>query len=128
MLRAMTSLPVPDSPWMNTGAWLRASLAICTRNWVSAGESPISAREAGASATAPATGLRACAISVRRVFSSSGLVTKSKAPSFIARIAASMLPKAVITATGSPGRWVWMCSTSSSPSPSGRRMSVRHSR
>ena len=30
----------------------------------------------------------------------------------------------LITATGTPGRWVWIHSTRSSPSPSGRRMSV----
>ncbi len=52
-----------------------------------------------------------CALELERMagrarasaLSSTGLVTKSKAPSLSARIAVSMLPKAVMTATGRPG-------------------------
>src|SRR5579885_133720 len=57
---------------------------------------------------------------------STGLVTKSKAPDFSAWMADSMLPWAVMTATGVLGNLFWMWATSSRPSPSGSRMSVRH--
>ena len=40
---------------------------------------------------------------------------KSNAPSFSARTAASTLPCAVITATGTPGRWCWIHSTMLEP-------------
>jgi hypothetical protein len=116
---------------MNTGAWLRASFPAWARSCTKAAEWPIRLRSADAapcSTGSTACSLSACCTSSRKALSSTGLVTKSKAPSLSARIAVSMLPKAVITATGRPGRSVWMYSTSSSPSPSGRRMSVRHSR
>ena len=64
--------------------------------------------------------------SLRSTPRSSGLETKSNAPSFSARTADSTLPCAVITATGTCGRYSWIQPTRSSPSPSGRRMSVRH--
>jgi threonine synthase len=53
------------------------------------------------------------------------LETKSKAPAFMAATALSMLPWAVIMATGSCGNWLAIWRTRSMPSPSGRRMSVR---
>ena len=55
-----------------------------------------------------------------------GLVMKSKAPALSAWMAVSMLPWAVITATGVRGDVFWMCATSAMPSPSGRRRSVKH--
>ena len=128
MRRAITSLPVPDSPWMKTGAWLRASFSACARNCRKAGELPISVRPPGGAAAAEGSSLSAWVTSSRRRLSSTGLVTKSNAPSLSARMAVSMLPNAVMTATGVPGWRDWISSTSSSPSPSGRRMSVRHRR
>ena len=53
--------------------------------------------------TAAPLSFKAAVTSLRRSFKSSGLETKSKAPSFSARTAASTLPCAVITATGVPG-------------------------
>ena len=47
--------------------------------------------------------LSAAVTSLRRSLRSSGFETKSNAPSFSARTAASTLPCAVITATGVPG-------------------------
>ena len=64
--------------------------------------------------------------SLRNTPRSRGLETKSKAPSFKARTADSILPWAVMTATGTAARFSWIQATRSSPSPSGRRMSVRH--
>ncbi len=70
--------------------------------------------------------LMAVATSFRRFGRSSGLETKSKAPSLSARTAVSMLPCAVITATGTLAVYCWIHFTRSRPSPSGNRMSVRH--
>jgi hypothetical protein len=53
------------------------------------------------------------------------LLTKSKAPALSASTAASTLPKAVIIATGVSGCSAAMVAITSSPEPSGRRMSVR---
>ena len=63
---------------------------------------------------------------LRRLLRSSGLEMKSNAPSLSACTAVSTLPCAVMTATGTPGVLLCIHSTSSRPSPSGRRMSVRH--
>jgi hypothetical protein len=67
----------------------------------------------------------AAPMSPRSACSSSGLGTKSKAPAFIAATAVSMLPWAVIIATGVCGLRSAMARTRSTPSPSGRRISVR---
>ena len=67
----------------------------------------------------------AVATSLRSSPRSSGLETKSKAPSLRARTADSTLPCAVMTATGKLGEYCWIHATKSSPSPSGSRMSVR---
>ena len=73
-----------------------------------------------------APSLIALPTSLRSTPRSSGLETKSKAPSLSARTADSTLPCAVMTATGTAARFSWIHATRSSPSPSGRRMSVRH--
>ncbi len=68
----------------------------------------------------------ACLTMPRSTPMSTGLLTKSKAPAFSASTARSMLPNAVIIATGVRGWSRAISVTSSMPLPSGRRMSVRH--
>jgi hypothetical protein len=41
IIRAARSLPLPDSPEMNTGAWLRESFSISERTCTMACDSPI---------------------------------------------------------------------------------------
>ena len=132
MSRATSSLPVPESPEMCTGAWLRATLAIICRSCCIGRDWPSSLNAAGgttgwvSSCGAPSSSrsFRVAAISLRSATRSSGLDRKSKAPSLSARTAVSTLPCAVITATGMPGRCCWIHCTMSRPLPSGRRMSV----
>src|SRR5690606_32584379 len=125
MARATSSLPVPDSPVTKIGAWLRATRAICPRRLTITWDWPVRplSSPAGSGAASPSC-RAACTMALRRA-SSTGFETKSKAPFFRASTARSVLPWAVIIATGMPGQWRWICSTSSRPSPSGRRMSVR---
>ena len=47
MARATSSLPVPDSPWISTGAMPRATRSISERSCSMAGDSPASRRNAG---------------------------------------------------------------------------------
>jgi hypothetical protein len=89
MLRATNSLPVPDSPEMYTGAWLRASFVIVTRIARMASESPMS--RVSASGRRSET-RRACPTTALSPPSSMGLVMKSKAPALSAWMAVSMLP------------------------------------
>ncbi|MNN08712.1 hypothetical protein D3C81_1215730 [compost metagenome] len=90
--RATSSLPLPDSPLMYTGAWLRDSLAICLRRARIGGESP--SRRLSTEPSPSSWGLRrrrAVATSSRRRARSTGLVRKSKAPALRALIAVSRL-------------------------------------
>ncbi len=128
MRRATSSLPLPDSPLMYSGAWLRASLPICLRRRSMGGEMPSSG---SSSLSVGLSGFgwlrrRAVATSSRSLVRSTGLVKKSKAPALSALMAVSRLPKAVIMATGVAGQCCWIWRTMVMPSPSGRRMSVRH--
>ena len=124
---ATNSLPVPDSPQMCTGAWLRATRAIISRRCCMAAELP--SRRGPNTLVSPSLGVRQLDgggdqfAQTRQI---SGLETKSKAPSLSARTAVSMLPCAVITATGTLGEYCCIHFTRSSPSPSGSCMSVRH--
>ncbi|MNT63438.1 hypothetical protein D3C72_2012550 [compost metagenome] len=93
--RATSSLPLPDSPLMYTGAWLRDSLAICLRSTRIGGESPsrrLSTEPSAAPCTCGLRRRRAVATSSRRRVRSTGLVRKSKAPALRALIAVSRLP------------------------------------
>ena len=64
---------------------------------------------------------------VAQLIQINGLLHKiESAPVFRALIAMSMLPNAVMTATGTSGSSRAMCSTSSRPLPSGNCISVRH--
>jgi hypothetical protein len=89
---------------MCTGAWLRETRAIISRMCCIDGEAP---SRRGPSTTVSLSveldSLIALATSLRSPDRSSGFETKSKAPSFKARTAVSMLPCAVITATGTFG-------------------------
>ena len=101
--RATSSLPVPDSPLMYTGAWLRESRTICWRSCTMGSVSPSSCTWSGHCSVALAAPRRSALVTRLRSRSRSiGLVRKSKAPAFIDSIARSTLPKAVITATGMP--------------------------
>ena len=132
MSRATSSLPVPESPQMCTGAWLRATLAIICRSCCIGFDWPSNRKPDGVTmgcvtsnvALSFGRSFSVDVISLRNAARSSGLEMKSKAPSFSARTAASTLPCAVMTATGTPGRWCWIQSTMSSPFPSGSFMSV----
>ena len=102
---ATNSLPVPDSPEMCTGAWLRATRAIISRRCCMAADVP--SKRGPKTLVSPSLvsdSLMAVATSLRRPARSKGLETKSKAPALSARTAVSMLPCAVITATGTRGR------------------------
>lgn len=90
---------------MYTGAWLRATLAMVVRSVAMAGESPSRrlACSGGGGAGAGRSALfssSACLTMPRSTAMSTGLLTKSKAPALSASTASSMLPKAVIMATG----------------------------
>ncbi len=128
IMRATSSLPVPDSPEMCTGAWLRATRWISSRSRSIDGALPMSCGPV-ARVVVPASddceSLSAVATMRRRTPRSSGLDTKSKAPSLRARTADSTLPCAVMTAQGTCGQCEPIHSSRSRPSPSGRRMSVR---
>jgi len=131
MVRATSSLPTPDSPRMYTGAWLRATLAMVARRVAIAGESPsrrlaCSGGGGGGFGRSALFSSSACRTRPRNTLMSTGLLTKSKAPAFSASTARSMLPKAVIIATGVCGWLREISPTSSMPLPSGRRMSVKH--
>ena len=127
-MRATSSLPVPDSPEMCTGAWLRATRWIISRSRSIDGALPMSCgpRARGGAGVGGCESLSAVETMRRRTPRSSGLDTKSKAPSLRARTADSTLPCAVMTAQGTPGQCEPIHSSRSRPSPSGRRMSVRH--
>ncbi len=100
--RATSSFPVPDSPVMCTGAWLRATRPIMARSRCIGSESP-SRRRPPSAARRLSESLSAWLTSLRRSGMSTGFLTKSKAPSFSASTADSTWPWAVITATGSSG-------------------------
>src|SRR5260370_5493033 len=102
-MRATSSLPVPDSRQMCTGGWLRATRAIMSRSCSMTVELPsrrAPCKLAAVRSSAPARSLIALPTSLRNTPRSRGLETKSNAPSLSARTADSMLPWAVITATG----------------------------
>ncbi len=113
---------------MCTGAWLRATRAIISRNCCMTVERPISLGPCTLMVGVPSARIPsriALPTSLRSTLRSSGFETKSNAPSFSARTADSTLPWAVMTATGTLGWFSWIQATRSRPSPSGRRMSVR---
>ena len=92
---------MPDSPKIWTGAWLRATRPIISRKVCIEAELPSSrGPKALVSPSWSSDILIAVATSLRNPARSSGFETKSKAPSLSARTAVSMLPCAVITATG----------------------------
>ena len=104
IMRATSSLPVPDSPEMCTGAWLRETFAIIARTRSIAADSPTSPDVSSPRRTGSLPrSLSAAVTSLRRSPSSSGFETKSNAPTLSALTAVSTLPCAVITATGVPG-------------------------
>ena len=107
IMRATSSLPVPDSPQMCTGAWLRATRPIISRSCSMTARAAEQARPAqgggGLARRCAGPSLMALPTSLRSTPRSSGFETKSKAPSFSARTADSTLPCAVITATGTAG-------------------------
>jgi hypothetical protein len=80
---ATSSLPVPDSPKICTGAWLRATRAIISRMCCMAAEVP-SRRGPNTlvSLSLGSDSLMAVATNLRNPARSKGLETKSKAPSF----------------------------------------------
>src|SRR5690554_6213889 len=95
IIRATSSLPLPDSPLINTGAWLRASLRVWLRSLRICGDSPSSRPGSSLSSGGCSLGsdsFRALFTSSRRRGSSTGLETKSKAPAFSDSMAVSMLP------------------------------------
>jgi hypothetical protein len=95
---------VPDSPWMCTGAWLRASLSICAAQLPHrlriADQLVLSGALVGTDQPSP---VRARLTRLRSFSRPTGLLMKSKAPALRARMALSTLPCAVIMATGSSG-------------------------
>src|SRR5689334_22336211 len=113
---------------MCTGAWLRATRRIISRSRSMAGAAPMSwvPVRVDIDVSADWETFNAVDTMRRRTPRSSGLETKSKAPSFNARTADSTFPCAVMTAQGTPGQCVPIHSSRSRPSPSGSRMSVRH--
>ena len=106
---------------------LLASFCICTLIFWIASDCPNSFGDVPLHFFSSALPARASALSInaRNCFRSIGLETKSKAPAFIASIAACMLPWAEMTATGSCGSVFCIKLTISRPLPSGRRKSVR---
>ena len=132
--RATTSLPVPDAPDKKTGACERANFKMVFFSGCMTAESPIkrlssiccSGERSGVNLAALSwwITLRALSTNWRKRGSSSGLLTKSKAPSFNASIAKSILPCAVITAMGVV-ELVLICLTNSNPEPSGNFKSVK---
>ena len=132
--RATTSLPVPEAPDKNTGACERANFKIVFFSGCITAESPMSllsssfcSGEHSAVAFASLSWwitFKAFSTSWRRRGNSRGLFTKSKAPSFNASMARSILPWAVITAMGVL-ELLLISFTNSSPDPSGSFKSVR---
>ena len=107
-MRATSSLPVPDSPEMCTGAWLRDTRRIISRRRSIEGAWPMICVPVRADmpASEPCETRSAVDTMRRSAPSSSGLDTKSKAPSLSARTADSTFPCAVMTARAArPGRW-----------------------
>ena len=84
---------------MCTGAWLRATFAIIRRSSSIGADSPSNGLASRAASLLPGS-FSALDTSLRSDCNSTGLDTKSKAPSFSARTAVSTLPCAVMTATG----------------------------
>lgn len=93
---------------MYTGAWLRETLVMVARSSPMAGESPsrraaCSGGGGGGAGRSLLLSSSACLTRPRSTAMSTGLLTKSNAPAFRASTARSMLPKAVIIATGVRG-------------------------
>ncbi len=70
IIRAASSLPLPDSPLTNTGAWLLASRSIIERTCCIAGDSPSSWYADGGLALSGT--LSACLTSARSCSSATG--------------------------------------------------------
>src|SRR5437879_907264 len=99
IMRAASSLPVPDSPQMCTGAWLRATRTIISRSCSMAAELPSSrgANSGAVFSSGVVRSLMALPTSFLSTPRSSGFDTKSNAPSLSARTAplrSSALPTA----------------------------------
>src|SRR5579883_3144286 len=119
---------------MWTGAWLRATRPIISRNCCITGERPsrrgarpASVASSGRPPSGRAPSFTALPTSLRSTPRSRGFETKSNAPSFSARTADSTFPCAVMTATGRSGRCSWIQATRSRPSPSTRRLAEARS-
>ena len=100
--RATSSLPLPDSPAMCTGACERAKRSIMPRSDSISGDCP-SKRPSSSAGAGAACSFSAVSTSLRSICRSIGLETKSNAPAFRLSTAACALPYAVSTATGSCG-------------------------
>ncbi len=107
------------------GAWLRATRRICCLSVSIADDSPSNTVSGMAGFAVSFFSCSADWTRLRNRISCNGLEIKSKAPFFRASTAISILPWAVIMATGKCGTVACIWSTSSSPLPSGIFMSVR---
>jgi hypothetical protein len=85
-------LPVPDSPLMCTGAWLRETLAMVSRSPTMALDLPSRRPASSGWAVRRVLSSSAWRTRPRSTLMSTGLLTKSKAPAFSASTAASTLP------------------------------------
>ncbi len=119
---ASSSLPVPLSPVISTGAPVGATRAAMASTSRRALLSPIiflRSKGLGVSdGVDPLLSLRLRAVAIRssRRLLSHGFVMKSKAPFLIPSTARSMLPHAVISITGVSGRKSFTCLSSVRPS------------
>ena len=108
MARATSSLPVPFSPRMSTGASDAATRAAVRSIESSAGSLPtmstrLNPSVSGADVVVPAS-CNAVSTRLRNMRFCQGLVMKSNAPRRIPSTASGMLPQPVIRITGTSGR------------------------
>lgn len=132
-LRATSSLPVPVSPLMSTGASVAATLSISARTEAIAWERPMmrvpaagpasSRRRARFSSSSARRSTARRTVSVRRS-AGNGFSMKSNAPSRIACTAIVISPWPVTSTTGMPVPNDWQCASTSSPLAPGRRRSL----
>ena len=122
MASAISSLPVPLSPVISTGAWVEAMRDTVCRTRSKSGDLPmILSRRNGLFGAASAAVLLSCTWIAVRIDSNSarlfhGLVMKSNAPARIPCTARWIEPHAVIRITGTSGASTLTFASSSSPS------------
>ncbi len=100
---AISSLPVPFSPIMSTGASVAATRLMLSSTRISAGLSPMMRERSKSPGAVLRVSSSAVATRLRSMRLSQGLVMKSNAPACTPSTARGMLPHAVMRMTGTEG-------------------------